>query len=68
MLQTTIFILQRLFHQHFKQVWCFVHLVVHLTFVIGMIVKVSKIDQLKVLVVSFFPPTLWVSNGKVLLP
>jgi hypothetical protein len=41
---------------------------VHSTFVVGMIVGVSKIVQLKVLVVPFFPPTLRVSDEKILLP
>ncbi len=54
--------LQRLFHQHVEQVWCFVHLIVHSTFVVGMIVGV-----LKVFVVPFFPLVLLVSNKKVIM-
>jgi hypothetical protein len=40
----------------------------HSTFVVGTITTVSKIKQLKVFVVPFFPPTLLVSNEKVHLP
>ncbi len=63
MSQIATFVMQRLLHQHVEHVQCFVHSVVHSTS-IGM----SKSDQLKVLVVLFFPPTLWVFDGKVLLP
>jgi hypothetical protein len=36
-----------------------------LAFVVGTIIGVSKIDELKLIVVPFFPPILLVSNEKV---
>jgi hypothetical protein len=39
----------------------------HSTFVVGMIFRVSKIDQLNVFVVPFFSLALQASNGNVLL-
>jgi hypothetical protein len=66
-LQIAIYVLQRLLHQHVEQVWYFVHPVVHLTSIVGTTTEVSKIDKLKVLVVSFFPPALQVFDEKVLM-
>jgi hypothetical protein len=40
----------------------------HSTFVVGTTIKGSKIEQLKVLVVPFFPLALLVSDEKVRLP
>ncbi len=64
MLQIAIFV-QKLLHQHVKQVPCFVHLIVHF---VRMTTRVSKNNRLKVLVVMFFPLALLVSNEKVSLP
>ncbi len=57
--------LQRSFHQHVKHVQCFVHPVVHLTSIVGMTSGMSKIDQLGVLVVPFFPHVLLVCDEHV---
>jgi hypothetical protein len=54
-----------LFHQHVKQVLCFVHLVMCSAFVGGTIAGVSKIDRLKALVVPFFPHVLLVYDEEV---
>jgi hypothetical protein len=64
-LQIAISVLQKLLHQHVKQVQCFVHSVVHF---VRMTTRVSKNNQLKVLVVLFFPLALLISNEKVNLP
>jgi hypothetical protein len=47
---------------------CFVHPIVHSAFVVGTIVRVSKIDRLKVLVVPLFLPTLVIIDEKVHFP
>ncbi len=57
--------LENLLHQHVEHVRCFVHLVVHLAFVVGTTVGVSKIDWLNVFVVPLFPPILLESDEEV---
>jgi hypothetical protein len=67
MLEIATFVLQRLFHQHVEQGWCFVHPIVCSTSIVGTTTRVSKIDQLKVLVATLFPLVILVFDKKVIM-